>query len=441
MWTTAENNEWMRLCDQTNWFELCGLVSWVYSMSNGRPSKEVRTMLWLEMYKHANKNKISDKDLVEQIKTDNILRYFCGIEDMYEEVSIDSSSMTKFRNRISEHEKSEEIMKKIQEAHFVVYVKKLAKKTRKQYDQDGTVINEKIKSPHDVELLNDVVERWSELIKRWRRFFWERLWLLVAKWKEVGKKLYYSYQFWKQKRDEIRDKVKWWLISVGKWIWKTVEKIKEEVDRMVVEAKKSWVMLQKWVIKFQKALEHHIKIWEKILEQQGTMLKEGSKKVADRIVSYSREHIRPIVKWKVGRFTQFWAKAQVGVIWWKVAVAVWFSRDNENESKTIKKWVETYRWALWRNPSEVWYDKWWRWQETYEYLKEEKIKNHIQWSPNWWTLSKTTKKRLYNRRSRCEQIINDVLNYRWVNNNQYAKKNLSWSLLMGCMASNMVRLG
>jgi hypothetical protein len=50
-------------------------------------------------------------------------------------------------------------MKKIQSLHIVHYVKKLPKKVQSQYDQDGTVIEEKVAYPNDVDLLYDVIEK------------------------------------------------------------------------------------------------------------------------------------------------------------------------------------------------------------------------------------------------------------------------------------------
>jgi IS5 family transposase len=58
-------------------------------------------MLGLEILKHIRKG-LSDESLVKSLQSDMVVMRFCGIENIYDESRIiDSSSMTKFRNRIS----------------------------------------------------------------------------------------------------------------------------------------------------------------------------------------------------------------------------------------------------------------------------------------------------------------------------------------------------
>jgi hypothetical protein len=111
-------------------------------------------MLALEILKKLTG--LSDEKLVHRLQTDLEFQYFCGIQNMYEETHMESSTMTHFRNRIAEFP---EIIGEIQKAHLVETVKKLPKKVQGQYDQDSTVVNENIKYPNDIELLNDVVQK------------------------------------------------------------------------------------------------------------------------------------------------------------------------------------------------------------------------------------------------------------------------------------------
>jgi hypothetical protein len=49
---------------------------------------------------------------------------------------------------------------------------------------------------------------------------------------------------------------------------------------------------------------------------------------------------------------------------------------------------------------------------VYDELEKRKIDNYIQGTKDWKALPKPKRKRLYNRRSQTERIINDVLNHR-----------------------------
>jgi IS5 family transposase len=108
----------------------------------------------MEILKHLTG--LSDEKIVARLQTDLEFQYFCGIQNIYEDTDMEPSSMTHFRNRIAEYP---EILEEIQKAHLVEAVKKLPKRRQGQYDQDSTVINQSIKYPSDIDLLNDVVQK------------------------------------------------------------------------------------------------------------------------------------------------------------------------------------------------------------------------------------------------------------------------------------------
>ena len=193
-----------------------------------------------------------------------------------------------------------------------------------------------------------------------------------------------------------------------------------------------------------KQIKEFIKVANKVISQQKELYAQKAgwlkQSVKNRIVSLSKSYVRPIVKGKKWVKVQFGWKAHIGQIWGKVAVLAWFSRENEHDSEYIEDGVNIVEEARWKPPSEVGYDKWWRSQKVYEYLETKWIKNHIQGSPERKKLIKTTRKRLYNRRAFNEAVINDVKNNRGVNNNQYSRLNTEWSLTIGCIASNYIRI-
>ena len=100
--------------------------------------------------------KLSDVKLVHQLQTNLEVQYFCGIQNMYEDTTMESSSLTHFRNRLAKHPG---ILEAIQKVHLTEAIRKLPKKRQGQYDQDGTVIEEKMKYPNDIELLKDMTQK------------------------------------------------------------------------------------------------------------------------------------------------------------------------------------------------------------------------------------------------------------------------------------------
>lgn len=426
-----EKSRYVEFAHQINRDNLCEPLSEMYCNNNWRNSKNIRMMLALEILKHIMQ--LSDKELVHQLQVNIEMQYFCGFQTVYDNTKIESSTMTHFRNRLAKYP---EIRNKIQEIHLKETIKKLPKKVQWQFDQDSTVIEENIKYPNDIELLNDVTQLWAKMVNLWKKTF-KQFWKFIAKWKRQCKKLYLAYSFgrWKSK----------------KWFEETKETMIDFAEKMIKTTKEWYKKIKyaiyKWNNKLREVKEkikRYIEVSEKIIKQQKQLLKNKLKNkkqsVKDRIVSLHKDYIRPIVKGKKWKKVQFWAKAHIWLIWWKVTVASWLSRDNEHDSKYIKNWVEIVEKVRWKVPTEVWYDKWWRSEEIYKYLEKKWIENYIQWTKKRKSLKKWVRKRLYNRRAFNENVINDVLNNRWVKNNKYSKNNTEWSVIMGCMASNLIRV-
>lgn len=420
-----ENSEYVRLANEIPWDELCEPLEKLYCKNNGRPSKNMRQMVAMEMLK--NLLKLSDRKIVQQLQVNMEVKYFCGIENMNDDTNIEASSLTHFRNKLSS---CKEVLEKMQNVMLKDTIRKLPKKRQWQYDQDSTVIEEKIKYPNDVDLLWKVVEEWGKIIDKLRKAWKEWFENLVSTWRRIGKKVQLGYNFAGKKKQEILKESKEKLCE----IWEKTVKKSKELYEQIKDLK------DKWMSQIKKELEKHIEIWWKIIEQQKEMLEKGTQKIKNRIISYVKPYIRPIMKGKQGKKVEFWAKVQIWMIWWKAAVAVSTTYENEHDWWHIKKWVEKVEEIRGKPPSEVWYDKWWRNQEAYEYLKEKEILNGIQGSKERKELPKKTQKRLYKRRAFNENIINDVKNHRWVNKSGYKKENLYLKVVFGCISSNLIRI-
>jgi len=113
-----EESDYVKLANQIGWDELCEPLEGVYCMNNWRWAINVRTMLWLEILKHMLK--LSDEKMVHQLQTNLEVQYFCGIQNMYENTRIESSSMTHFRNRIADHPEIKQELASIETRSFII---------------------------------------------------------------------------------------------------------------------------------------------------------------------------------------------------------------------------------------------------------------------------------------------------------------------------------
>lgn len=421
----SQNSKLIILSDTINWNNMCEKISKAYSHDNWRPSKNLRLMLWLLILSQITW--LSDRKLVHEVKTNIEYKYFCWARSVHENMTVSPTTITHFRNKLSE---KKEILEEIQNIHLKEEIRKLPKKVQRQYDQDSTVVEEKIKYPNDLNLLNDMVQKWAKLIKKSKQVCWITWKKLSVKWKRIAEKLVTKYFYTRKKTKEYIASTKEKLIEIWINTIKTIEAMLRSLARTKSKASRNMKV---------KMIEY-LDICNKVVEQQKEMAEKWVKYVKNRIVSLHKPYIRPISKWKAGKKVEFWGKWQIWVIGWKLAVAVSLEYDNKHDSKWVKEWIEKFEQIRWKPPSEVWYDKWWRSQENYDMLEEKGIRNWIQGS-NWWKkLDSKTQKRLYKRRSFSENIINDVKNHRNVNKTRLKKENVYLSLVMWCMASNMIRM-
>ncbi len=92
-------NRWVILADLIPWDEVEAKYSKLFVTNNGRPALPVRVALGALIVKE--KKKISDEELVEDIRESPYLQYFLGYEGYKDEIPFDPSMMVHFRKRLS----------------------------------------------------------------------------------------------------------------------------------------------------------------------------------------------------------------------------------------------------------------------------------------------------------------------------------------------------
>ena len=211
-------------------------------------------MLALEILKHMLWG-ISDVRLVHQLQTNIEFQYFCGIRYMDEKTSLEPSSLSHFRTRLSKHR---ELVEKIQNVHLVETIKKLPKKVQWQYDQDSTVVHENIKYPHDINLLNDVVQKGAKFLNKCKSNGWKQFENLVAGGKRLAGKLHLGYSF-------SRGKWKICFQETKKQMIKYAEKMTETLQNWFNKLKYTSHQTNKEIKLKKKQIKEFLKIANKVI--------------------------------------------------------------------------------------------------------------------------------------------------------------------------------
>lgn len=121
-----------------------------------------------------------------------------------------------------------------------------------------------------------------------------------------------------------------------------------------------------------KGMYKNLLVIAELYRQQKKMYDQKSNKVADRIVSISQPHGRPIVRGKASAEVEFGAKISVSMVD-GYAFLEKLSWDSFNEAIELKNHIENYRRRFGYYPASVHVDKIYRNRENRNYCKERGI--------------------------------------------------------------------
>jgi hypothetical protein len=280
-----ERNRWLRIAELIPWEELETEYRKHFS-DVGRPAKDAQLIIGLLLLKHMTGQ--SDEGLVAEVLENPYMQAFCGFRSFVTEDVLDSSTLTKMRERLG-----------------LAFFKELERKTYKALIDrkiikakgmlvDATVFPEDIKYPNDVGLLNDVRE-W--LVKQIKRIG-----------KAVGKKDVRTYRRSARKEYLNFSKKK---VKTKKTIAKAKKKMLQYVRRNIKQLKDLIQIVRIKRHKIQKKIRERLQVAEEIFRQQWEMYKRKVNRIANRIVSLHRPYVRPIKRGKLRQDTEFGGKGAV----------------------------------------------------------------------------------------------------------------------------------
>ena len=148
------NHPLFKLANAIDWSEFEQAFGKLYDPGQGRPAKPIRLMVGLHYLKHAYD--LSDEDVVARWVENPYWQYFCGFSHFEHELPIDSSLMTKWRQKVKA-----EGMEKLLEVTIKTGLKTGALKRAelKRLSVDTTVQEKAISFPTDAKLYQRMREK------------------------------------------------------------------------------------------------------------------------------------------------------------------------------------------------------------------------------------------------------------------------------------------
>jgi IS5 family transposase len=367
-----KNNRWARLAQQIPWDDFAEIYAKTLCEDFGRPALDARVVIGAMIIKY--KKGLSDEETIEEIKENPYLQFFIGYEEFSHKLPFDPSLFVTLRERlgidvfealnqafIKGVQKAEEAQKKSAKSKDKDDPSQGSKETKHPDRQgklilDASVAPQDIKFPTDLDLLNDSREHTERIIDK----FWEpgpgkRK---PRTYRRIARKAYLSVIKRKNKSTKV---LRAGIRKQLNYTKRNIKTIKKMLDHKIG---KPLPLSQRdlktfWIV-------------QEIYRQQKQMYDNQSHQVSDRIVSVAQPYVRPIVRGKAGKHTEFGAKLSVSLVNGFVFLDH-LDWDAFNESTVLKDQVEQYRERFGFYPEEVIADKIYGSRDNRAYLKKRKI--------------------------------------------------------------------
>jgi hypothetical protein len=346
------DNRWVKIAKFIPWDEFESLYSKSLSGSQmGSPALSVRIALGALIIKE--RLGTSDEETVEQIRENPYLQYFLGFKEYKDEAPFHPTMFVHFRKRISK--------KKLVQINEAITQKAFAKVPKSSKDSfgddnddycgsavcknkgklivDATCTPADITFPTDLKILNTAREKSEEVIDVLHR---------PLKGKEKKPRTYR-----KKARKEFLSAAKSKKLSKSKRR-KALRKQLGYLRRNLKSIDK--LSRQSSLTTLTRRQYKNLLVIHEVYRQQKWMYDHQDNKIADRIVSISQPHVRPIKRGKAGAATEFGAKISASLVD-GFAFVDRINWDNYNEGGDLKAQIELYHKRFGFYPESVHADK------------------------------------------------------------------------------------
>lgn len=358
------DNRWVILSKQIPWQQVEHEYSMNFSKNDvGNPAKSARIALGSLIIKE--RLGTTDRETVLQIAENPYLQYFLGFSEYKDEAPFDHSLMTHFRKRFDK-----DTLRDINESIVRNALEQDDLKQEKTHDGndddtpsnkgklivDATCTPADVAYPTDLNLLNEAREKTEAIIDTMHA-------PLIGKskkprtYRRKARKDYLAVA--KQKKPGCKKVRK----AIGKQLCYLRRNLKN-IDRMVSEG---------LLIYLNKREYRNLLVIKELFRQQLFMYENHTHKIADRVVSISQPHIRPIVRGKAKSNVEFGAKVSISLID-GFSFVDRISWDSYNESGDLIGQIKNYHDRFGFYPESVHADKIYLNRDNRRYCKKYGIR-------------------------------------------------------------------
>ena len=300
----------------------------------------------------------SDRDLVKQIQENPYYQYFIGLESFQHIPPFVPTLLVEWRKRINVS-----FVIKANDALCDAMPKE--RRNKKSFGLssrgtlvatqvcDATVAPQNIRFPQDTSLLNEARTKLEKMID----WFCSQYGLKKPRiYRKVAHKEYLAFA--KSKKPSI-DRIR---LTIRQQLGYVSRDLKY-VDSFIQGG-----------YELDKKFLDDLETIRKVYEQQKYMLENNTHKVADRIVSISQPYVRPVVRGKVSKPTEFGAKLHLSVDEYGFARIEYLSFDAYNEGPMLIQALEAYKYHHGCYPERVLVDQIYRTRPNIAFCQKNVIR-------------------------------------------------------------------
>lgn len=327
-----KNHEIIKIADSIDWISLSEKLSRFYCADNGRPTKPSRAKVGLLMLKHLYT--LSDQSVVDMLKRDIYAQYLCDVSLKEAVTFIDSSSLTRFRKQIGDEGV------KLIEQEVLNFLKKNNSIRGRRLIVDTTVMPVNITYPTDITLLDKVRRKAVEYLKRAKTFGAKK----YRTYQRIARRTVLHYQKIHKHTVTMRRKVQKKLLQFSRrniaQVTHAVKTIKESNQNPINKSKEQFI----------REAEDFLTTANKVIVQQKQVY--HGQKVQDRIVSFHKTHIRPMVRGKFPVEVEFGPKVLLNL-----QDEYLFLEDvqfnNVSDTQLLEKSIQGYKKRFGKSPTQL----------------------------------------------------------------------------------------
>ena len=350
-----EENEWIKNADRLPWKAWETLYAAMFR-EKGRMARSCRMVIGALIIQM--RMGFTDRDLVKQIQENPYYQYFLGLDEFQHLPPFDPSLLVVWRKRLGL-----EFVIKIND--MLCDAMPVQKKSSKSFGLkvsgtlvatqvcDATVAPQKIRYPQDTSLLNEGRKKLENIIDSVCK---QNSLKKPRTYRKIAHKEFLAFaKAKKPSHEKIRAAVKAQLGFVNRDL--------KYIDGFLASG---YALDNKY--------KDNLTTIRKLYEQQKYMYDNNTHKVPDRIVSISQPYVRPIVRGKASKPTEFGAKLHLSIDDRGFARIEHLSFDAYNEGPMLIQALEAYKYRNGHYPARVLVDQIYRTTDNITFCKKNGIR-------------------------------------------------------------------